>query len=79
MSKPPDQMLARIGANLRAERVRVGMKQEDLAYASELGTAQIARMERGEVDSGITKWVRVSHAIGVDVSTLFQGVERPQV
>lgn len=62
--------LRRIGRNIRAERARREMTQEGLARAAGLGPAQIARMERGEMDSGITKYLRIAQALGVDLPTL---------
>ncbi len=70
-----DPRLKPIGRNLKAERVRMGLKQEDVANATGLVTAQVARMERGEVNAGLTKWIDVAHAVGVDVATLLRGVE----
>ena len=66
--------MVQIGRNIRAERARAGLLQEEVAHLAQMGTAQLARMERGEVDSGITKYVRVARALGVPVTVLFQGV-----
>lgn len=67
-------LLAVIGANLRAERARRNFSQEDLAHAAGMAVTQVARMERGEVDSGITKYVRIAQALGVEVATLLEGI-----
>jgi transcriptional regulator with XRE-family HTH domain len=68
------ELLERIGSNLRAERVRRHMTQEAVARRSGLGVTQLARMERGETDSGISKYLRVAAAIGIDPPELFHGV-----
>lgn len=68
-------VLQRVGRNLKAERARRDWTQEALAHEAGIGVAQIARMERGELDTGITKYVRVARALGVSTSTLLQGVE----
>lgn len=44
------------------------------ASLSGLGTTQVARMERGETDSGVSKYVRLASAIGAPIDSLFQGV-----
>lgn len=64
-----------IGANIRAERVRRNLTQEALAGRTGLAVTQLARMERGETDSGITKYVRVAEAIGVPIADLFWNVK----
>ena len=68
------ELLEQIGDNLRAERSRRRLTQEAVAHISGLGTTQLARMERGETDSGITKYLRVAAAIGIDPPDLFHGV-----
>lgn len=67
-------ILVRIGSNLRAERARRNLTQETLAAMAGLATTQLARMERGETDSGITKYVHIAWALGVDPSTLLVGL-----
>lgn len=69
-------VLRHIGRNIRAERARHEWTQEDLAHEAGLGVAQIARMERGELDTGIVKYVLVARALGVDPALLLQGVSR---
>lgn len=63
-------VLREIGCNLRAERARRGLTQEGLARLAGLGVAQVARMERGEVDAGVGKWVRVAAVLGVSPCAL---------
>jgi len=74
MSSPPSDLLTEIGSNLRAERVRRHLTQEAVARRSGLGVTQLARMERGETDSGISKYLRVAAAIGIEPGEIFRGV-----
>ncbi len=67
--------LRRIGRNIRAERTRRDLTQEALAARAGLATTQVARMERGETDSGISKYLRLAAAIGMAPADLFFGVE----
>lgn len=69
------ELLKRIGRNIKAERARSGKRQDEVAHAAQLAVAQVARMERGEVDSGISRYVRVARALGVPVTDLLRGVE----
>jgi transcriptional regulator with XRE-family HTH domain len=71
-----DQMILRkVGRNLKAERARRDLTQETVARASGMYTTQVARMERGETDTGITKYLKAAWAIGMDPSELFTGLE----
>ena len=70
------EVLVLIGRNLRAERVRSGLTQEELAHRVDTSTTQIARMERGETDTGISKYVLVMKAIGVSPEALFLGLNK---
>ncbi|WP_017933589.1 helix-turn-helix domain-containing protein [Nocardioides sp. Iso805N] len=74
MASPTSNLLEQIGSNLRAERVRRHLTQDAVARRSGLGVTQIARMERGETDSGISKYLRLSAAIGIDPNELFHDI-----
>jgi transcriptional regulator with XRE-family HTH domain len=67
-------LLEMIGSNLRAERVRRHLTQEAVARRSGMGVTQVARMERGETDSGISKYLRVAAAIGIEPTELLHGI-----
>ncbi len=68
-------VLKLIGRNIRAERARRELTQEALAEAAGIGAAQLARMERGESDTGISKYVSVARALRVSPTILLQGVD----
>ena len=67
-------VLRQVGRNIKAERARRELTQEALAHVAGVGVAQLARMERGETDSGLTKYVSVARALGVPPELLLQGV-----
>ena len=67
-------VLRQVGRNLKAERARRELTQEALAHLAGIGVAQLARMERGESDSGLTKYVKTAQALGIDPGVLLQGV-----
>lgn len=73
-SSEKDAALRQVGRNIKAERARRELTQEALAHMSGIGVAQLARMERGETDSGLTKYVRVAHALDVAPALLLEGV-----
>lgn len=68
-------ILRQVGRNIRAERARRDVTQEGLAHLAGIGISQIARMERGETDGGLTKYVAVAYALDIDPAVLLQGVK----
>lgn len=64
-----------IGRNLAAERVRHGLTQEQVAHRMGTSMQQYSRMERGEHDSGISKFVHSARAIGMPLDRLFDGID----
>lgn len=72
-------LLRQIGLNVKAERARRNLTQEGLARIAGLGPAQVARMERGEMDTGITKYLHVARALGIDPAALFHGMNNESV
>lgn len=63
---PRDKQALRVVANtIVAERNRRRWSQDDLADASEVSLSTIQRMEQGDVDCGLSKYVRVARAMGL--------------
>lgn len=79
MDRDTSRILLIAGDNLRAERSRRGLSQEELAHRTGFGTTQIARMERGESDTGISRYVRAAWALGVSPRVLFQDLDAPDL
>lgn len=67
-------VLRRVGLNIKAERARRELTQEALAHLVGIGVAQLARMERGETDSGLSSYVGVARALEVEPALLLQGL-----
>lgn len=73
---PRDQKIVRqIGRNLAAERTRAGLTQEQVADRMDVQVTQYARLEQGQSDSGISKYVRAASAIGAPYASMFHGIE----
>lgn len=70
------EVLRRVGLTIKAERARRDWTQEKLAHDSGLSVSQIARMERGHRDAGVTRIVRVAWALNVDPAVLLHGLGR---
>jgi transcriptional regulator with XRE-family HTH domain len=58
---PPKLLL---GAKLRAERERIGVKQKDVAAAVGVVAVSVSRWERDEVEPGLGEFVRLSQYFG---------------
>jgi len=64
------ELLAALGARLRAVRTARGVTQERLADAIGVRTATISRFETGQVGFSITTLADLADALGVSISTL---------
>lgn len=75
MDRLDSELLAAIGRNLKAERSRRGLTQEDVARQIDMNPRQYSKLEVGAHDSGVTKYVRAARAIGMPLDELFHGIE----
>ncbi len=62
---------ARIGWNVRRLRRRKGVTQEALATDSGLDRGYVSGVERGVRNPSVKQLLRIAHALGADVSELF--------
>lgn len=70
-AKRPKQSLRELlAANLRAERARRGLTQEDLAALTGLHPTYISRVEKAGYNIGIDSIERFSIALGLDPEEL---------
>lgn len=65
----------RFAENLRAERERLGLSQEQLGYASGLHRTEISLLERGQRDPRLSTIVRLAHGLGVPPALLLTNIE----
>lgn len=68
-------ILVRVGRNVRAERGRAGLKQDELAFQASLGVAHLSRIERGKVNSSVTTYVAIARALNINVTELLRDVQ----
>jgi transcriptional regulator with XRE-family HTH domain len=69
-------ILRRLGRNLRDARRAAGLTQEQVASSMGVQLTQYSRMERGEHDTGITRFLDAAWAIGMDPGELFRRLEQ---
>jgi transcriptional regulator with XRE-family HTH domain len=64
----------RLARNLRAERERHGLSQEELAWAAEMHPTEISRLERNVRDPRFTTIVRIAKALRIRPAELMRGI-----
>lgn len=60
-----------LGANLRAERVRRGLRIEDVAAAAAMNPNHVSRIERDLASPRIEQLQRICRAIGCAIDEVF--------
>ena len=70
MDQEKSRYLKAFGAHLRATRNAKNMSMEKLAYGCGMEYRQIARIERGEINTGIYSLYRIARAMKIDPKDL---------
>ena len=65
---------AQLGANIKAQRARVGITQEEAAHRSNLHPVEFGRAERGTRDLRVSTVVKIARGLGVSASELLRGL-----
>jgi transcriptional regulator with XRE-family HTH domain len=68
-----------IGERIRAERLRVGITQMDLANLAGLNVANFGRIERGVGNPNIDTLIRIAGVLGVDAADFVRGITVDQL
>jgi len=61
------------GRNLRIQRQRAGLTQEQLAHAASVHPSEVSRLECAERDPRLSTIVRLADALGVPPGRLVDG------
>lgn len=65
-----DELLKRIGSNIRRLREEKGMSQEKLAELADISQVQVARIEAGRNNVTISTLWAICEALGSDVKSI---------
>jgi transcriptional regulator with XRE-family HTH domain len=65
---------AQFAKNLRAERARAGLSQEQLADKSGLHTTEISRLERAAREPRLKTIARLAKGLGIGADRLLRGI-----
>jgi transcriptional regulator with XRE-family HTH domain len=71
-----DQALIRIGQNIRRWRRGLDQSQDAVAFRSGLSNQSVvSKLETGQRESGVLKYIRAAVALDMPLTELFKGVE----
>lgn len=65
----------RFATNLRRERKRLGISQEELGFRCGLHRTEIGLLERAQRDPQLRTIVRLARGLGIDASRLLKNVK----
>lgn len=66
---------AQFAANLRRERARLGISQEELGSRSSMHRTEVGLLERERRDPRLATIVKLARALGISPAQLLRGVE----
>lgn len=69
-----NEQLKLIGINIKAERLKKNLSQEQLAEMTNISIPTISLIETGKQNTSILNILEIASALGVDVSTLVEGI-----
>ena len=69
-------IVRRLGGNLRSARRARGLRQADVAARMQVEKSQYARLERGEHESGVVKYLDAYWALGMAPEELLHRLDQ---
>ncbi len=69
--KHPD-FLVKLGENVRKIREEKNLSQEELSFRTEISRNQIGRIERGEINTGISTLYEIATGLDIPINKLFE-------
>lgn len=64
--------LKNIGINVKSERLRKGLSQEDLAEKCEISRNSVSLIETGKINPTILRVIDIARVLSVDVNELIK-------
>jgi transcriptional regulator with XRE-family HTH domain len=71
-----EDLKARLGRAIKAERSALGISQEELAYRAGLHRTYVSDVERGARNPSLESVEKLAQALGLSVPTLFERIAR---
>jgi transcriptional regulator with XRE-family HTH domain len=69
---PEKKFLATVGGRIRKLRTKKGLSLSELAYMCDFEKASLSRIELGKTNTTILTLNKISKALNVDISELFE-------
>lgn len=69
-----NEQLKLIGINIKAERLKKNLSQEQLAEMTNISIPTISLIETGKQNTSILNILEIASALGVDFNTLVEGI-----
>ena len=66
------QRLKNIGINIKSERIRAGLSQEELAEKCEISRNSISLIETGKLNPTIIKVIDIAKTLNVDINVIIK-------
>ena len=67
-----NESLKKLGERIRYLREQNKISQEELSFRTELSRNQIGRIERGEINTGISTLFEIAIGLGVSIKDFFE-------
>lgn len=65
-------ILLQIGRNICAERNRLGLSQEGLSELIHISAKHLGKIERGQIDTGISNIIAIMEALDIPFEALYR-------
>lgn len=62
-----EELIKKLGERIRSLRESKGISQEELSFRTELSRNQIGRIERGEINTGVSTLFEMEKGLAIDV------------
>lgn len=62
----------KLGKNVKFQRIKKGLSQEDLAAFIKVDKAYVSRVENGKKNLTLKSLIRISQALNIDLAVLFK-------
>ena len=63
--------LKKFGQNLRQIRLKKGLSQDDISFSTSISANQVGRIERGEINAGLSTIYEITTFLKIEVRDLF--------
>lgn len=68
----PSEIVKQFGRNVKAERSRIGLSQEDLAEKMGVNPQYISRIECGHANMSLKKIIELTNYLGADLKDILR-------